>query len=178
MNRDDGEVDKVQSRERAAIGRTFLRRQMGGPATLEESAEKLKGLKLHRQAGRWDCPNEVSCPSACLAFRWSLSPFMFFPDSGTESGTPICCRRIRFSDTGFFLFPKVYLSFPAASESLRQTQICLFGRHKPENFSCYIGNRHCLEPHAPWSGDHRIKQPLAAKHHVLKPRNFLDLHTA
>ena len=38
-------INKVQKRERAAIGRTFLRRQMGGPATLEESDGKLKGLR-------------------------------------------------------------------------------------------------------------------------------------
>ena len=85
--------------------------------------EKLKGLSLRRQAGRWDCLNEVSCPSACLAFRWSLSPFMFSRIPERRRGHPFCRRRIRFSDTGFFLFPKVYLSSPASSESLRQTQI-------------------------------------------------------
>ena len=111
MNRDDGEVDKVQSRERAAIGRTFLRRQMGGPATLEESAEKLKGLKLHRQAGRWDCPNEVSCPSACLAFRWSLSPFMFSRIPERRRGIHLLPQNT-FFDTGFFLLSKLNPSSP------------------------------------------------------------------
>ena len=38
-------MDEAQERERAAIGRTFLRQQMGGPATLEESDGKLKGLR-------------------------------------------------------------------------------------------------------------------------------------
>ena len=33
-------LDKVQERERAADGRTFLRRQMGEPVTLEESDGK------------------------------------------------------------------------------------------------------------------------------------------
>ena len=33
-------MDEAQERKRTAIGRTFLGRQMGGPATLEESAGK------------------------------------------------------------------------------------------------------------------------------------------
>ena len=41
-------MDKVQERGKIPVGRTFLRRQMGGPATLEESAGKLKGLRIRR----------------------------------------------------------------------------------------------------------------------------------
>ena len=37
-------MDEVQGRERVPVGRAFLRRQMGGPTTLEKSAGKLKGL--------------------------------------------------------------------------------------------------------------------------------------
>ena len=33
-------MDEVQGMKRVRVGRTFLRRQMGGPATLEESAGK------------------------------------------------------------------------------------------------------------------------------------------
>ena len=33
-------MDEARERKRTAIGRTFLRRQMGGPATLKESAGK------------------------------------------------------------------------------------------------------------------------------------------
>ena len=33
-------MDEVQGRERVPVGRAFLRRQMGGPATLEESVGK------------------------------------------------------------------------------------------------------------------------------------------
>ena len=41
-------MDEAQGRERVLVGKVFLRRQMGGPATLEESAEKLKGLRIRR----------------------------------------------------------------------------------------------------------------------------------
>ena len=40
MNRDAGGMDEAQGKESVPVGKTFLRRQMGGPATLKESAGK------------------------------------------------------------------------------------------------------------------------------------------
>ena len=86
--------------------------------------EKLKGLSLRRQAGRWDCLNEVSCPSACLAFRWSLSPFMFSRIPERRRGHLFCCRRIR--------LPMPYLSI---SLSIHHPPRCLLNHSGKLRFS-------------------------------------------